>query len=183
MSTALLVIDVQMAFVHDDAQGADRSCPEASDNIQALLDGFRSSGQRVIHIHHHGTDPEDPFHAEAPGAEVQPFAAPKDGEVVYIKHVASGFVGTSLEEDLRAAGVDRLVVCGATANHCAESTTRSAGNLGFDVLYASDAVWTYGVTGPDNRHHSADTVHSVTLSTIHGEFATVMPTEGILAAI
>lgn len=43
MKTALLVIDVQMAFVHRDAEGTPRSCPEASQNIGVLLSAFRAS--------------------------------------------------------------------------------------------------------------------------------------------
>ena len=180
MKTALLVIDVQMAFVHDDNAGASRSCPEAGENIETLLGAFRERGDKVIHVHHHGLDASDPFHADAPGAAVQPFAAPVDGEGLVIKNVASAFNNTSLESDLRADGVERLVVCGATANHCAESTARSAGNLGFDTIYASDAVWAYGATGPDGVEHSAAQIHSVTLCNLHGEFATVLPTEEIL---
>ena len=181
MKTALLVIDVQMALAHDDSAGAARSCPDAEQNVAALLAAFRERGDKVVHIHHHALDPADPFHAEAPGAAVQPFAEPAEGEALIIKHVSSGFVGTSLESDLRQAGIERLVLCGATANHCVESTTRSAGNLGFDSYYASDAVWAYGATGPDGRTHAAEEVHSMTLSNLHGEFATVLPTAQILA--
>ena len=111
---------------------------------------------------------------------VQPFAAPTGDEAVVIKTVASGFVGTSLGSDLRADGVERVVICGATANHCAESTARSAGNMGFDTVYASDAVWAYGATGPDGTEHSAEQIHSVTLCNLHGEFANVLPVEEIL---
>lgn len=181
MKTALLVIDVQMAFVHDDEAGAQRSCPDASKNIAALLASFRDRGETVIHVHHHGLDAADPFHADAPGAAPQPFAAPRDGEPIVIKNVASAFVGTSLEDDLKAKDIERLIICGATANHCAESTARSAGNLGFDTVYASDAVWAYGASGPDGAEHDAETIHSVTLSNLHGEFATVMPTQEVLA--
>lgn len=180
MRTALLVIDVQMAFVHDDANGASRSNPDASKNIGRLLTAFRQRGDKVIHIHHHGQDASDPFNPEAPGAVVQPFAAPLENENVVIKHGGSGFVGTPLEQILRDGEIDRLVICGATANHCAESTTRSAGDLGFDTYYTSDAVWAYSVTGPDGVEHSADQVHSVTLSTLHGEFATVISTAKVL---
>lgn len=182
MKTALLVIDVQMAFVHDDAAGASRSCPAASENIAHLLAYSRSHGEKIVHIHHHGLDPGDPFHADAPGAEVQPFATPLDGEDIVIKHVASAFTATSLEMELHTAGVERLIICGATANHCAESTARAAGNLGFDTLYVSDAVWAYGVTGPDGEKHSAEQIHSVTLANLHGEFATVQTTAQILGA-
>ena len=181
MKSALLVIDVQMAFVHDDANGASRSCPDAENNVAKLLSHFREQDNKVVHIHHHALEQGDPFHADAPGAAVQPFAAPLEGEAVVIKHVSSGFVGTSLEQELRSAKIERVVVCGATANHCAESTTRSAGNLGFDTVYASDAVWAYGATGPDGVKHSAEQIHSVTLSNLHGEFATVLPTAQILA--
>jgi nicotinamidase-related amidase len=181
MKTALLVIDVQMAFVADDAAGAERSCPQAATNIGLLLDAFRNNKDMVVHVHHHGLTDDDPFYKDAPGAEVQAFAAPVEGELVVIKHGGSAFVGTSLEADLRKHGIERVIITGATANHCAESTARSASDLGFDIIYASDAVWAYGITGPDGTSHSAEQIHSVTLSTLHGEFATVLSTAEILA--
>lgn len=181
MKTALLVIDVQMALAHDDANGAERSCLEAESNISILLSEFRKRADTVVHIHHHGLDPADPFHSEAPGSAVQPVAAPIDDEQVYIKHVSSAFSGSTLETDLRAKGIERVVTCGATANHCVESATRAASDLGFDVVYAADAVWAYAVIGPDGVAHPAEQVHSTSLSTVQGEFATVLTTEQILA--
>jgi nicotinamidase-related amidase len=111
------------------------------------------------------------------------FAEPAPGEAVYIKHVNASFVGTSLEDDLRRAGVERLILCGATANQCVESTARMAGNLGFDTFFVSDGVWAYGNTGPDGREHSADDVLPLTISNLHGEFATIRSTEEILALL
>ncbi|MES0885225.1 isochorismatase family protein [Roseibium sp. SCP14] len=181
MKTALLVIDVQMALAHDDEAGAERSCPDAGNNISTLLQTFRDLDGTVIHIHHHGLDADDPFNAEAPGAAVQPLAAPAVGEAVYIKNVSSSFIGTTLEKDLRADNIERLVLCGATANHCVETTTRMAGNLGFDAIYVSDAVWAYAATGPDGVTHSAEQIHSISLANIEGEFATVLSTEQVLA--
>ena len=181
MTTALLVIDVQMALAHDDAAGADRSCPEAADNIASLLQKFRTSGDPVIHIHHHGTDLDDPFHPDTPGAAVQPVAAPVAGEPVIIKTGSSGFIGTSLQDTLTDIGADNVVLCGATANHCVESTTRSAADLGYQPIYAADAVWAYGVTGPDGIAHSGEQMHSVSMATLEGEIATVKRTADILA--
>ena len=180
MKTALLVIDVQMALAHEDASGAERSCPEAEDNIALLLEKFRSAGETVVHIHHHGTNPDDPFHPDAAGSAVQPVAAPAQGEPVIIKTGSSGFVGTSLQDVLQDAGIDRVVTCGATANHCVESTTRSAADLGYQPIYAADAVWTYGITGPDGVHHDASQIHSVSMATLEGEIASVKKTADIL---
>lgn len=180
MKLALLVIDVQMALAHEDASGTERSCPEAEDNIAALLQKFRQSDETVVHIHHHGTDPEDPFHPEAPGSAVQPVAAPLPDEPVIVKTGSSGFVGTDLQKTLEQNGIERVILCGATANHCVESTTRSAADLGYTPIYAGDAVWAYGIIGPDGTSHSAETIHSVSMATLEGEIAAVMNTKDIL---
>ena len=164
MKTALIVIDVQMALANEDASGTARSCPEAEANIARLLSSFRDGGQTVIHVHHHGTDPDDPFHPDAPGAAVQPVAAPLDGEPVIIKTASSGFSGTALRDVLTDAGSERVVLCGATANHCVESTTRSAADFGFNPIYASDATWTYGIVGPDGSESSTSNWPSSSLA-------------------
>lgn len=179
--TALLVIDVQMAFVHRDEKNEPRSAPEAEDNIARLLKVFRQADLKICHIHHHSKQQGSAFVAGLPGAEAQEFAAPLHGEAVYVKHVNSSFIGTGLEADLHAQGFDHLIMCGATANHCVETTTRMAGNPGFDTYYVSDGVWAYGETGPDGKTHTTEEVHSMTLSNMHGEFATVLATDEILA--
>ncbi len=182
MKKALLVIDVQMALAHDDAAGAERSCPQAEDNIAKLLAKFRDNGEAIIHIHHHGTDPDDPFHPDADGSKVQPLADPQEGEPVIIKTTSSGFVNTSLGATLKKFGIEQAILCGATANHCVESTTRSAADFGFSPIYVSDAVWAYGVTGPDGQNHTGAQIHSTCLATLKGEIAEVEDTETVLAS-
>lgn len=179
-STALLVIDVQVAFEQRDQSGELRSNPQAEEQIGQLLSTSRQCNLPVLHIHHHSLETNSLFRAELPGAAVQQFATPINDESVYIKHVNSAFIGTSLEQDLRSQRIDTVIVCGATANHCVETTTRMAGNLGFNTLYVRDAVWTYAATGPDGRQHTADDVLSMTLCNVHGEFATVVTTQQII---
>lgn len=181
--TALLIIDVQMEFARRAQNNVPRSNPQGEANIAKLLSAFRDLGGKICHIHHHSTEEGSPFTAGLPGAEVQEFVAPKAGEAVYIKHVNSGFIGTSLEADLREQGINHLVMCGATANHCVETTTRMAGNLGFDTYYISDGVWAYAQTGPDGKAHTPEEVHSMTLSNMHGEFATVVSAQEVLAML
>ncbi|MEM7258181.1 MAG: isochorismatase family protein, partial [Pseudomonadota bacterium] len=132
-------------------------------------------------IHHHSLEPDSLFRAELSGAAVQQFAAPQPEEPVYIKHANSAFIGTTLEKDLRDGGIDTVIVCGATGNHCVETTARMAGNLGFNTLYVHDAVWTYAATGPDGHEHSAEEVLSMSLCNLHGEFATVVSTDSVIA--
>ena len=88
---------------------------------------------------------------------------------------------TPLQTILQEAGVERIIQRGATAHHCVESITRSAADLGYQPIYAADAVWTYGITGPDGASHNAEQIHSVNMATHEGEIAAVKSTKDILA--
>lgn len=68
MKTAPLVIDGQMAVAHEDATGTELSCPGPEENIALLLEKFRGAGDTLVYIHHHGTDPGDPFQLDVPGS-------------------------------------------------------------------------------------------------------------------
>lgn len=183
MAAALLVIDVQMAFLARRAAGHLWGNPTAETKIAALLAGFRNKGLPVWHVHHHGTDPRDDFHPDAPGAAVQPCAAPLAGEPVLIKQTSSAFVNTELEAGLRAAGIDTLVIAGGAANFCVESTTRMAADLGFRVTLAEDALINFGSRLRDGRRVPAPEVLAMSLATLDGEFARVAPTAELIEAL
>jgi len=180
-NAALLVIDVQRAF--ENPRWGARNNPDAGANIARLLDGWRRSGRLVIHVHHRNPNPTGLFAPGQPGFEVAPEAQPTPGEVVLYKEVNSGFIGTDLEERLRAAGISHVMTCGMTTDHCVSTTTRMSANLGFETLIVSDATATFERTGPNGRHWTADEMHDTTLASLNQEFATVLDTAAALAAI
>jgi len=102
---------------------------------------------------------------------------------VIVKRVNSAFIGTDLERRLRDAGITTVVICGATTNHCVETSTRMAGNLGFDTRLVRDATWTFDRTGPDGDVHSAEAIHAMTLSNLNGEFARIVTASEAMAAL
>lgn len=61
-----------------------------------------------------------------------------DGDPVVVKHGASAFHGTNLAALLTAAGVDTLVVTGATTSGCVRATVVDAVQSGFTVLVPQD---------------------------------------------
>lgn len=177
--TALLVIDVQQGF--DDASWGPRNNPAAEDNIARLLHGFRQANRPVLHVFHDSLLPTSPLRRRTAGNDPKPLAMPRTGEAIYRKSVNSAFIGTALEADLRREGITALVIVGLTTNHCVSTMTRMAGNLGFDSYVVEDATATFDRAALDGGIRPAAEVHRSALSDLHGEFATVITTDEVLA--
>lgn len=181
--TALIVVDVQCAFDEWEAAGKRRNNPEAVARIVDLLTAFRSRRAPIFHIRHEGTRQSSSFLPGGTGYPVKEEAREIDGEPVIVKRVNSAFIGTDLESRLRAGRIGALVICGATTNHCVETTTRMAGNLGFDTRLVRDATWTFDRVGPDGDLHSAEAIHAMTLANLNGEFARIVLASEVIAAL
>ena len=181
--TALIVVDVQRAFDEWEAAGKRRNNPEAVARIVELLAAFRAGKTPIFHIRHQSMRPNSSFAPGATGYPVKDEAREIAGEPVIVKRVNSAFIGTDLEARLRAAGITTLVICGATTNHCVETTTRMAGNLGFDARLVRDATWTFDRTGPDGDAHSAEDIHAMTLANLNGEFARIVSAAEAIAEL
>jgi ureidoacrylate peracid hydrolase len=65
---------------------------------------------------------------------------PAPGDRVVVKHRFSGFFETELDELLRSAGIDTLVVVGATTSVCVESTVRDAMFRDYHCLLVEDCL-------------------------------------------
>lgn len=177
---ALIVVDVQRGF--DDPQWGSRNNPDAEANIGRLLTLWRETDRPVFHVMHDSSSQTSPLRPGTPGNAPKPEAEPREGEPVHRKTVNSAFIGTTLEADLRSAGLDTLVVVGLTTNHCVSTTVRMAGNLGFETFLVSDATATFDRAGIDGATRSAADVHAAALSDLQGEFATLVDTASILSA-
>jgi nicotinamidase-related amidase len=174
---------VQRAFDEWEAAGKRRNNPEALARIVELLAAFRDSSMPIFHIRHEGTRPGSSFLPNGTGYPVKDEAREIEGEPIIVKRVNSAFIGTDLEKQLRAADIKTLVICGATTNHCVETTTRMAGNLGFDARLMRDATWTFDRVGPDGDAHAAADIHAMTLANLNGEFARIVSASETIAAL
>ena len=178
---ALLLIDIQKGF--DDPSWGQRNNPDAEQSVASLLAVWRENAWPVIHVQHLSLEPGSPLAAGLPGVEFQDATKPIPGEKQIQKNVNSAFIGTDLEEHLRAAGIEDLVIVGLTTDHCVSTTTRMAGNLGFGVTLVSDATATFDRRGHDGVHHTADDIHEIHLASLNDEFCTVKSTAEVLSAI
>ncbi|MFK3938104.1 cysteine hydrolase family protein [Alkalihalobacillus sp. NPDC078783] len=175
MSRALLVIDVQKAF--EDKRWGARNHPEAEENIAQLLEHFRRKGDTVIHVQHVSSYPDSRFYIEKEGVEFKEVATPLAHELIIRKTVNSAFIGTELEDRLKELNIEQVVIVGLTTPHCVSTTTRMSGNLGFDTTLIADATAAFELTDHNGITYDAQTVHNLTLATLHDEFARVINTE------
>jgi len=181
MKPTLIVIDVQQEF--DDPAWGERNNPGAEDKIAQALAAWREHDAPIIHVRHESPPEEGVFLPGSPGVEFKPEATPLPSEPVITKHVNSAFIGTDLEERLRAEGVETVAVVGLTTDHCVSTTARMAGNLGFETWVLDDAVATFERKAPDGELIPAETMHRTALASLNGEFADVIDTEAAIARL
>jgi nicotinamidase-related amidase len=180
---ALLLIDIQKAFENVAYWGGERNNPQAENNAAQLLNTWRKLHLPVFHAQHCSVNPHSPLHESHLGNGFNDLVKPMPGEMVIRKNVNSAFIGTNLEQLLRDQKITHLVLAGLTTDHCVSTTTRMAGNLGFQTFLAHDATATFCKKGVNGEHFSAELIHQTALASIHEEFATVLSTAQILNLI
>ncbi|KFM98897.1 cysteine hydrolase [Bacillus clarus] len=179
---ALIIIDVQKSF--DLPYWGLRNNLFAEENMRSLLEEWREKKLPIFHIQHVNKDNrESLFHPDAETVQFKEEVQPLPDEIVIQKVVNSAFIGTNLEQRLKEKKCDSVIIVGLTTNHCVETTTRMAGNLGFSTYLVSDATATFNRKGPDGKEYCAEEIHNMTLVNLHEEFATIITTKEILEQI
>lgn len=177
----LLVIDVQKGFLDETLWGGKRNNKDAEEICARLITHWRDRKFPIIHIKHTSTNPKSALHPSQDGCEFNKYAMPIAGELIIEKNVNSAFIGTDLKAVLDAKNVSSIVIIGLTTDHCVSTTTRMAGNYGYEVFLISDATATFDKTGVDNKTvFPAELVHDTALASLNGEFATVLNSDELM---
>ncbi|NNJ02539.1 cysteine hydrolase [Streptomyces sp. ICN441] len=187
-NAALVVVDVQKGFEEEEFWGR-RNNPGADGNIASLIDAWRDGGRPIVYVRHDSSSAGSPLRPGHPGNGFKDYVERRRGtgdgpELLVTKTVNSAFYGTpDLAEWFGSQGVRQFVVAGIQTNMCAETTARMGGNLGYEVLFALDATYTFDLEGPFGWRLGADELARATAVSLHGGgFATVVATDAVVAA-
>ena len=184
---ALLVIDMQNAFV---AEGAAYETPKARamiPNVERLLEFAREHEMPIVWTR---SDHRPPYAGILinkcpavredqvcwPGHESFDFYSdmpqPEDGEYQVVKHKYDAFHETNLDAILRNQDVETVIIVGTATNICCDTTARSAFMRDYQVTFLSDATASFN-----------DNMHDVTLQTMEMLFGRVMSTDEVLTEL
>ncbi len=195
-TTALIVIDLQNAFV---AEGAPYECPAARGivpNVNRLAEKMREAGSEIVWLMSTQPPRDDPrfwsvffdnFESDArreecvaaltegsPGHAFYPALDVRRGETIIKKYRFSALIpgSSNLDDHLRAHGIDTLLITGAATNGCCESTARDATMMNYRVIMLSDATAAFN-----------DANHLNGLWTVFQAFGDVRTTDEVMAMI
>jgi nicotinamidase-related amidase len=150
--TALLVMDYQPGIV-----GRIEDSEALVGRAQAALAAVRAAGATVGYVRVGFTDedfaalPDEApmarvkaagraMHADAPETQVDPRVAPAAGDIVVRKTRVGPFLTTDLDQQLRARGVDTLLLAGISTSGVVLSTVRDAHDRDYRLYVIADAT-------------------------------------------
>lgn len=180
---ALLIVDIINGFTDKDCPLGSH-CPEVIDANVKLLSEFRSLGLPVYfttvvyHDDQQATVFRDRIEAlnlltpKSHWVKVDDKLAMQDDEVLIEKQWASAFHKTDLDTQMRARGVDSLVVTGLTTSGCVRATVVDGLQHNYPVFVPREAV------GDRN-----DQAHEANLFDMHAKYADVKSLESVITAV
>lgn len=170
---ALILIDIQKGFLEEEYWGGNRNNKDAEMICAGILKYWRECNLPLFHIRHSSTNQNSKLHKLNSGFEFNKNVKPLENEVVITKNVNSAFIGTDLKDRLDEQNISTLVIVGLTTNHCVSTTTRMAGNLGYDTYLISDACATFNRKGLNGEVYDSELIHQTSLANLSEEFATI----------
>ncbi|MFD7156740.1 cysteine hydrolase family protein [Kribbella sp. NPDC059898] len=183
--TALIVIDVQESFrVRPNWQLVNH--PDIADRVQRLVAAARARDELVVWVLHTEPGTGGAFDPAEGHVRLIDGLEPLPGEPVIRKTSHNAFTTTNLQQLLTQERVSEIVVCGIRTEQCCETTARVGSDLGYDVVFVTEATATMALAHwsireqasveeilADPRTLTADQVAERTEYVLAGRFATV----------
>ncbi|WP_329236066.1 isochorismatase family protein [Actinoallomurus sp. NBC_01490] len=147
MNRALIVLDVQESF-RARPEWDRIADPDIAEPVNRLVRLARAGGDLVVWVLHAEPGSQDVFDPALGHVRLlEELEPPRPGEPVLHKTSHNAFTTTNLQRLLTEAGVRELTVCGIRTEQCVETTARVGSDLGYRVVFVTDATTTEPVGG------------------------------------
>jgi nicotinamidase-related amidase len=139
--TALIVIDVQESFrIRPNWQAVNH--PDIADRVNRLVRAARDNGDLVVWVLHTEPGTGGAFDPAEGNVRLIEGLAPIAGEPLLAKTSHNAFTTTNLQQLLTQHGVTEIVISGIRTEQCCETTARVGSDLGYDVVFVTEATAT-----------------------------------------
>lgn len=170
VTKALLIIDMQR-FVEDRInKGVDYYPYDAISNMKKILNKSIENNILVVRIIHQTDGIDSILNKKSPYYQFISGFENKEDEPVFVKDTSSAFASTKLKSYLDDNAVSEVVVIGAVAGFCINSTVRHGADLGIKMTVVKDAVISFDL--PDGKGE-AKNIHDVTMNLLASDFAKI----------
>ncbi|MCA1404598.1 isochorismatase family protein [Ensifer sp. IC3342] len=180
-NAVLIPIDMQRAF--DAAPWPPRWNDRVDENGLALLAAWRAAKRPIIHVRHDSVEEQSTLRPEHPGNAFRPGFGPMGEEPLVTKSVNAAFIGTDLDLRLRRLGADTVVIFGISTDMCVSTSVRVGANMGYRVILVEDACDCFDLVDGAGGVVAARDIHRAHVATLRAEFASVLTTDELLAAL
>jgi nicotinamidase-related amidase len=179
--TALVLVDFQNEFVAGRLPLPGGSA--AIERAVQLAAWARSSGMLVVLVQNIATRAGSPiFVLGSPTTDFVPGLQPEPTDLVLQKSMFGAFSRTHLDTELRARGIDTLIVGGFMTHLAVLSTASDAALLDYHVLIAADATATRALPGAGGeRGLDSQSLERALLAVLADRVADVLRSEDIMA--
>lgn len=160
MTDALLIIDMQTGLYDGPEKPFERE--RVLDTINQLIQRARHAGAPIFVARHTGPAGSPIEDGSAPWQLWHGLDVDESRDLLFNKTRPSCFLGTDLQQQLRAAQASQLVIVGMKTQFCIDTTCRVAVELGFQVVLPED-----GHTCMDTAELKAEAIiehHNATLA-------------------
>ncbi|PSH70875.1 cysteine hydrolase [Phyllobacterium brassicacearum] len=176
--TALLVIDFQNEYFEGKMPIPDGE--KALANAKRLIERADADGIRIYHVQHITPAGSPVFAEDSETSKFHRNIQPAPDHTVVRKSSVSVFPTTDLDQRLKQAGVDTLVIAGLMTHACVAGAARDAVPLGYNVIVANDACATRELDINDGETISHHALHRAALATIDDTFGDILTTDQIV---
>jgi len=169
--SALIMIDLQNTYRKGVMQltGVEEAIIEA----RKLLEMARDHKIPIFHIRHDG-GVGTPYDVSAEIGAISDEVGPIAGEPIITKNYPNSFIQTDLDQQLKAMGIEKIVLAGFMTHMCINSTAHGGFNLGYAPTVVASTTATRPLEAANGKVLTAQQVQDAAIASTRDLYAAII---------